>query len=110
MYNIEIPRDTTYIVLFSVTSRGTGSRLSLGGRSHFRRARQNADVLARWQGVHCVGHEMLDISSRRAGTFFVLWNPESRSVQLRASISGSHLAFRSFSLQGVRRWVRETFS
>ena len=49
---------------------------------------------------------MLDNSSRRGGAFFVLWNPESRSVQLRASISGSHLAFRSFSLQGVRRWVR----
>ena len=60
----------TYIVLFFVTSRGTGHRLSLGGRSHFGRARQNADVLARWQGVHCVGHEMLDNSSRRGGTFF----------------------------------------
>ena len=45
---------------------------------------------------------MLDNSSRRGGAFFVLWNPESRSVQLRASTPPSHLAFRSFSLQGAQ--------
>ena len=37
---------------------------------------------------------MLDISLGDGGTFFGLWNPQSRSVQLRASIPPSHRALR----------------
>jgi len=40
---------------------------------------------------------MLDISLGGGGTFFVLWKPQTRSVQLRASIPPPHLALRGQS-------------